>query len=78
MVADLRPLLTGRRFDQVTLTHTDLLRWTTKRELVRGLTGARVLGMTRRAKNAVIVTDRRRLVIQPGMTGSMSVTTGRP
>jgi formamidopyrimidine-DNA glycosylase len=73
MVTDLRPLLVGRRFERVTLTHTDLLRWTTGKALVRGLTGARVVGMTRRAKNAVIVTDRRRLVIQPGMTGSMFV-----
>ncbi len=73
MVSDLRPLLAGRRFEHVTLTHTDLLRWTTGHALVRGLTGATVRSMERRAKNAVIGTDRRRLVIQPGMTGSMFV-----
>ena len=73
MVTDLRPLLTGRRFERVVLTHTDLLRWTTGPGLVRGLRGARVVALGRRAKNAVIETDRRRLVIQPGMTGSMLV-----
>jgi formamidopyrimidine-DNA glycosylase len=73
MVSDLRPMLVGRRFKQVTLTHTDVLRWTTRRALVTGLTGATVIALTRRAKNLVIVTDRRRLVIQPGMTGSTGV-----
>ena len=73
MVRDNAPLLTGRRFDEVTLTHGDVLHGTTARTLLAGLRGARVVGLTRRAKNAVIVTDRRRLVIQPGMTGSMFV-----
>ncbi|MEO8453142.1 MAG: bifunctional DNA-formamidopyrimidine glycosylase/DNA-(apurinic or apyrimidinic site) lyase [Gemmatimonadota bacterium] len=73
MVSDLRPTLVGRTVVDVTLTHDDLLRWTTKRRLVAGLRGSRVVGMSRRAKNAVIETDRRRLVIQPGMTGSMAV-----
>jgi formamidopyrimidine-DNA glycosylase len=73
MVSDLRPLLVGRRFEQVTLTHTDVLRWTTRRALVAGLTGATVTAAERRAKHIVIVTDRRRLVIQPGMTGSIGV-----
>jgi formamidopyrimidine-DNA glycosylase len=73
MVRDLEPLLLGRRFEDVVLTHTDVLRWTTGPALIRGLQGARVIGLARRAKNAVIVTDRRRLVIQPGMTGSMGV-----
>jgi formamidopyrimidine-DNA glycosylase len=73
MVRDLEPLLRSRRFARVTLRHADVLHGTSKRSLVTGLTGARVLGMIRRAKNAVIVTDRRRLVIQPGMTGSMFV-----
>lgn len=73
MVNDLRPLLTGRRFGHVTLSQDDVLHGITKRAIVTGLTGARVVAMTRRAKNAVIATDRRRLVIQPGMTGSMFV-----
>lgn len=73
MVRDLAPLLTGRRFERVTLSHTDVLHGTTRRTVVRGLTGARVVGMSRRAKNAVILTDRRRLIIQPGMTGAMFV-----
>jgi formamidopyrimidine-DNA glycosylase len=73
MVRDLEPLLRGRRFEQVTVSHDDLLHRVSKRTLVAGLTGARVVAMTRRAKNAVIVTDRRRLIIQPGMTGAMFV-----
>jgi formamidopyrimidine-DNA glycosylase len=73
MVRDNAPRLTGRRFERAALTHTDLLHGTTSRALLAGLAGARVLRLERRAKNAVIVTDRRRLVIQPGMTGSMFV-----
>jgi formamidopyrimidine-DNA glycosylase len=41
--------------------------------LVRGLSGARVLALERRAKHAVFATDRRRLVVQPGMTGALLV-----
>ena len=55
MVRDNAPLLTGRRFDEVTLTHGDVLHGTTARTLLAGLRGARVVGLTRRAKNAVIV-----------------------
>ncbi len=73
MVRDNAPLLTGRRFDSVTLTHADILTGVSARALTTGLRGARVLGLSRRAKNAVITTDRRRLVIQPGMTGAMFV-----
>jgi formamidopyrimidine-DNA glycosylase len=73
MVNDLRPMLTGRRFRRVALRHADVLHGVAGRTLVRGLTGARVIDLARRAKNAVLVTDRRRLVIQPGMTGSMLV-----
>ena len=73
MVRDMRPVLSGRVFEGALLTHTDILAGVTGRALTRGLTGARVLGLERRAKNAVIVTDRRRLIVQPGMTGSMFV-----
>lgn len=57
----------------VTISHGDVLHGTTKRTLITGLTGATFEDATRRAKNAVIITDRRRLIIQPGMTGSMFV-----
>jgi formamidopyrimidine-DNA glycosylase len=73
MVRDLEPLLVGRRFRKARLSHADVLHGVSSRTLLAGLAGARVLGLERRAKNAVIRTDRRRLVIQPGMTGSMSV-----
>ncbi len=73
MVRDLAPLLTGRRFESARLSHRDVLHGVTGPGLTRGLAGARVTGLERRAKNAVILTDRRRLVLQPGMTGAMFV-----
>lgn len=73
IVRDLAPELVGRRLERITLTHDDVLRGVSRRTLRRGLTGSRVLDVTRRAKHAVLVTDRRRLVIQPGMTGAMFV-----
>ncbi|MGE0442186.1 MAG: bifunctional DNA-formamidopyrimidine glycosylase/DNA-(apurinic or apyrimidinic site) lyase [Gemmatimonadales bacterium] len=73
MVRDLVPLLARRRIEQAALSHDDVLQGVSRRALVAGLRGARILGLERRAKNAVIVTDRRRLVIQPGMTGAMMV-----
>lgn len=61
-----------------------MLRGVTKRRLVAGLAGARVTGMTRRAKHAVleielassrpqVLASSRRLIIQPGMTGSLTI-----
>lgn len=73
MVTDVRPRLRGRRIVAASLSHTDVLSATSKRSLITGLVGATITGATRRAKNAVILTDRRRLVIQPGMTGAMFV-----
>jgi formamidopyrimidine-DNA glycosylase len=73
IVRDLRPDLKGRRFVAATLSHDDVLRGVSRRALLAGLRGARVRGLTRRAKHAVIETDVRRLVVQPGMTGSLRV-----
>ncbi len=74
IVRDIRPALIGRRFASATLTHDDVLRGTTRRAIVRGLAGAQVEDVTRRAKHAVIRLDRgTRLVVQPGMTGSLIV-----
>lgn len=73
IVRDLRPTLVGRRFDHVSLRHDDVLRGVTRRALVRGLTGARVGEMFRRAKHAVLDFGAQRLVVQPGMTGSLLV-----
>lgn len=73
MVRDIAPRLVGRRIDRARLSHDDVLHRVSRRVVTTGLTGARVLAMSRRAKNAVIETDRRRLIIQPGMTGTMMV-----
>ena len=73
IVRDIRPALLGRRFDHVSLSHEDVLRGITRRRLVRGLTGAIVLDVSRRAKHAVLDFGTKRLVVQPGMTGSLVV-----
>ncbi len=73
MVRDLTPLLSGRRIRDVRVVRPDVLDGVSARVLTTGLTGATVASLARRAKNAVIVTDRKRLVIQPGMTGALFV-----
>lgn len=73
IVRDLRPALLGRRFERVSLSHDDVLRGVTRRRLVQQLTGATVGEVFRRAKHAVLELGGRRLVIQPGMTGSLIV-----
>jgi formamidopyrimidine-DNA glycosylase len=73
MVRDLRPVLTGRRIVRATLSHDDVLRGVSRRTLVSRLAGATVHAVERRAKHAVLRTNNRRLVIQPGMTGSLTV-----
>jgi formamidopyrimidine-DNA glycosylase len=73
IVRDLRPRLVGRTFGSVSLSHDDVLRGTTRRRLLGGLRGATVRGLTRRAKHAVFDLGERRLVVQPGMTGSLLI-----
>jgi formamidopyrimidine-DNA glycosylase len=73
IVRDIRPALVGRRIVQVTLSHGDVLRGTGRRRLLRRLTGATIRRVFRRAKHAVLELDSARLVIQPGMTGSLMV-----
>jgi formamidopyrimidine-DNA glycosylase len=73
IVRDLRPRLVGRTFGAVSLTHDDVLRGTTRRRLLGGLRGATVRDLTRRAKHAIFDLGARRLVVQPGMTGSLLV-----
>ena len=68
--------LRGRTFLSARLSHDDVLRGVTRRRLLSRLKGARVIEVFRRAKHAVIVTDRGRLVVQPGMTGSLFVSSG--
>jgi len=73
IVRDIRPFLVGRRIGRVTLSHDDVLRGVTRRRLVRRLKGATIKGVSRRAKHAVLELDNARLIIQPGMTGSLMV-----
>ena len=73
IVRDIRPELLGRRIVAARLKHRDVLRGVSRKALVAGLTGSRVRDVYRRAKHAVIETSRRRLVVQPGMTGSLLV-----
>ena len=74
IVRDVRPGLLGRTLHQVRLSHDDVLRGVTRRGLLAGLRGRRVEEVTRRAKHAVIGLDSgRRLIVQPGMTGSLVV-----
>jgi formamidopyrimidine-DNA glycosylase len=73
IVRDLQPLVVGRRIVRATLSHEDVLRGTTRRRLTRRLAGKMIRGVFRRAKHAVFELDSHRLVIQPGMTGSLTV-----
>jgi formamidopyrimidine-DNA glycosylase len=73
IVRDIRSALTGRRIVQASLSHDDVLRGTSRRRLLRRLTGATIRRVFRRAKHAVLELDSGRLVIQPGMTGSLMV-----
>lgn len=63
----------GRTLRRVSLAHTDVLRGITPRRFLRRLAGARIEAVTRRAKHAVIHLPSSRLIIQPGMTGSLLV-----
>jgi formamidopyrimidine-DNA glycosylase len=73
IVRDIRPALIGRRIQRVALSHDDVLRGVTRRRLIRRLTGATIQNVFRRAKHAVLELDTGRLIIQPGMTGSLVV-----
>src|SRR5918998_4134882 len=73
IVRDIRPSLVGKRIGKVILGHDAVLRGVTRRSLVRRLKGSRIRSVTRRAKHAVLELDTGRLVIQPGMTGSLMV-----
>jgi formamidopyrimidine-DNA glycosylase len=73
IVRDIRPALLGRRIVRAALSHDDVLRGVGKRRLLQRLAGATIRDVTRRAKHAVIALDGLRLVVQPGMTGSLVV-----
>jgi formamidopyrimidine-DNA glycosylase len=73
IVRDIRPALVGRRIGRVSLSHDDILRGVSRRRLLRDLRGATVRSVFRRAKHAVLDLGELRLVVQPGMTGSLIV-----
>ena len=73
IVRDIRPALVGRRIGRVTLSHDDVLRGVTRRRLISRLMGSTIRSVSRRAKHAVLELDTARLIIQPGMTGSLMV-----
>jgi len=73
IVQDIRPDLVGRTIRRASLSHVDVLRGVTRPKLLAALKGAAIRSVTRRAKHAVIALGKRRLVIQPGMTGSLTV-----
>ena len=71
IVRDIRPEVLGRTVVRAQLSHTDVLRGVTRPTLTRGLAGTRIGDLFRRAKHAVFDLGARRLVVQPGMTGSL-------
>jgi len=73
IVRDIRPEVLGRTVVRATLSHADVLRGVTRPTLLRGLAGATIDGLFRRAKHAVFEFGTRRLVVQPGMTGALLV-----
>lgn len=74
---DVRPHVEGRRIVRVTVLKPDILRRIPRAAFVRRLTGRRVRSVGRRAKHVVLTLDTGdRLVIQPGMTGSLLVAGG--
>ncbi len=73
MVRDIRPALLGRRIEQVSLSHPDILRNLTRPKFLRALAGTTVRDVTRRAKHGVVHLDDAWLVLQPGMTGNLLV-----
>ncbi len=76
IVRDIRPAVLGRTIVRAALSHTDVLRGVTRPTLLRGLAGARIEDLFRRAKHAIFVLGGRRLVVQPGMTGALLVHKG--
>jgi formamidopyrimidine-DNA glycosylase len=73
IVRDIRPALVGRRITEARLFHSDVLSGVSRRRLLSSLRGSTIRSVSRRAKHAVLLIDGHRLVIQPGMTGSLLV-----
>jgi len=71
IVRDLRPVLVGRTIINAALSHDNLLDGVSSRTLTRGLVGRTITAVTRRAKHALVHTDRKILAVQPGMSGAL-------
>ena len=75
IAADVRPHLEGRTITAVRVFKPDILKKTSRATFQRAVAGRRVTRVWRRAKNLVLdLDDGRRVVIQPGMTGSFQVS----
>jgi formamidopyrimidine-DNA glycosylase len=74
---DLRPQLTGARIGAVRIHKSNVLRNAKPAAFSRALAGRRIIEVGRRAKHLILLLDDGlRLVIQPRMTGSLTVTRG--
>ncbi len=74
---DVRPHLVGATLSRVRLYKSDVLRGITGAAFLRALEGRAVAAVGRRAKHLVILLgDGKRLIIQPRMTGSLTVERG--
>ena len=79
IVRDLAPRLNGRTLRNPRLFTTNGLRAVSARRLVGALREATVEDVSRRAKHVVFLLDSGlRLVIQPRMTGTLVISSGRP
>ena len=71
---DVRPFLVGAILTRVRLFKSDVLRGVRRAAFLRALEGRGVASVDRRAKHLVILlSDGNRLIIQPRMTGSLTV-----
>jgi len=71
---DVRPFLVGATLTRVRLFKSDVLRGVGRAAFLRALEGRAVEAVDRRAKHLVILLDDgNRLIIQPRMTGSLTV-----
>lgn len=78
IVRDLAPELEGRKLQNPRLLKSDVLRKVSRKRLLDSLRGRRVVSLRRRAKHAVFLLDNGlRMVIQPRMTGVLTICHGR-
>ncbi len=79
IVRDLARRVADRPIQRTRLHHPDVLRGTSRARVTRRLTGSRIRRLSRRAKHLVLsLSGGYRLVVQPGMTGSLLLLARRP